>query len=165
MPSSCLLPRFFLSLMCCGHQIDSRMPKKSSGLQPFSPLVLLSMMENSASNKPLLILTFRTQSHSARTYPFPHSLYPTLLIFLREAFAHFCAITGTVSVNTPQEFTLASPASPGPAQLKLGRETDVSPACTVPNRPNTYQPLLISEDSGTQAHGPLPRFAKQTSLC
>lgn len=37
MPSSCLLPQFFLSLMFCGHQIEARMPKKILRIAVFFP--------------------------------------------------------------------------------------------------------------------------------
>lgn len=72
---------------------------------------------------PVFDLTDSPRTHY-RGKPIPTLIiYTSLLIFLREAFAHFWAITGTVSVNTPQEFALGSPASLRPAKLKLGSGT------------------------------------------
>lgn len=124
------------------------------------------MTENSASDKPLLVLTLRT--HPSHTHyedkPIPTLIISTsLLIFLREAFAHFCAITGTASVNTPQEFALGSPASPGPGTAQAWQRGHLSPACPVPNQPNTYRPPLMGADWGTRRNGSQPRFA-QTGL-
>lgn len=94
-----------------------------------------------------------------------HTHIPTLIIstslfiFQWEAFAHFCAITGTVSVNTPQEFALGSLVSRQPAQLKLGSGTCPQIVLFPINQtPNRHPPMRA--DSGMQRDGPHPRFAQ-----
>lgn len=74
-------------------------------------------MENSTSDKAVLTLQALPSHTQRQTHSHTHYIHISLI--LQEAFALFCAITGTVSMNTPQEFALGSPASPGPAQLKL----------------------------------------------
>lgn len=52
------------------------------------------------------------QSHS-------HTHYRHVYLNIQWAFAHFCVMAGTVSVNTLQEFALGSPASLGATALRF----------------------------------------------
>lgn len=74
-------------------------------------------MDNSPSVKDPLDIThlkLSGQTHS-------HTHYIHVYLYIRWAFAHFCVMTGTVSVNTLQEFALGSPASLGATELKFDR--------------------------------------------
>ena len=77
-----------------------------------------------------------------RDKPIPTLIISTsLLIFLREA---FCAITGTVSVNTPQEFAL------GPPPASLRRCSSSLPEGHVPSSfsPQSTKHLSAATDEG-----------------
>lgn len=119
----------FSSLMLySGHKIKE---KKSWALLSFPSLVLINTvnLQESAWRKTLPPTNhfwfgpFRLTHHILQGQnPFPHSLYPRPSWYTG-GIRSLCAITGTASVNTLQEFALGSPASPGATQLKLGRGT------------------------------------------
>lgn len=65
----------------------------------------------------------RRTHHKLQGQAHSHTHYIQVFLNIQQAFAHFCAITGTASLNTLQECALGSPASLGATQLKVGRET------------------------------------------
>lgn len=119
----------FSSLMLySGHKIKE---KKSWALLSFPSLVLINTVNLQESAWRITLPPtnhfwfgpFRLTHHILQGQTHSHTHYIHVLLDILEAFAHFCAITGTASVNTLQEFALGSPASPGATQLKLGRGT------------------------------------------
>ncbi|KAK5929963.1 hypothetical protein CgunFtcFv8_011151 [Champsocephalus gunnari] len=117
---------------------------------------------NCASVKRLLLLTSSPPITDYKDKSIPTLIISTShLIFLREAFAHFCAITGTVSVNTPQEFDPRFPRLPGPAERRLGRGT-CPQAVLFPA--NTHLPTSLTEEDCRFRSGPHPRPVCTTSL-
>lgn len=142
--------RMMSLLLNPGHQIQTRMPETTLSIAALFPLLFYATWEmwrvsmtavNCASVKRLLLLTSSPPLTDYKDKSIPTLIISTShLIFLREAFAHFCAITGTVSVNTPQEFDPRFPRLSGASRTQAW-QGDMSPGRPVPGQHTpTYQP-------------------------